>query len=77
MFQFAPESVREAMTAPVKEAIAFNKRVAEFNLGQLKLAEEVINASVKAGRASLEASVKMAESNTQAVVDWMSPKASA
>jgi hypothetical protein len=77
MFQFAPESVRDAAVATTNELMALNKRMVEFQVGQMKQAEKGMLSAFEATRASLEATTKLVEAQQKAFLDAMTKKAEA
>ena len=75
MFQFAPESVRDAAVNTTTELMALNKRIVEFQVGQMKTAEKQVLSAFEATRASLDATTKLVEAQQKAFLDALVKKA--
>jgi len=73
MFLATPEHIQQALYTQTRAAADFNKRMLDWQLGQLSLIEKQLTANVNMSAKAIEASVDAATAMQTQVVEAFAP----
>ncbi len=68
-----PDTLRTAALDSQKQAFAFAQRVADFQLGQMKVVESQLKAQLDVSRQFVESAVELSKANQKAWIDSFTP----